>query len=714
MPMEPLHSASWHRVAELRPRLGPQVHFHLHRYRGEPWYVVRSPVTGRVHRLTPAAHALASLMDGERTTHEIWDAVAQHLGDDAPTQDETIRVLGVLHGADLLRCDASPDTAALLRRAREQDEREQRQARNPIAFRVPLCDPDAFLERWQHWVRPVFSRGGAALWAALVAAAAVSALRHGPELAASARTLLEPASVVAVWFAYPLVKALHELGHAFAVKRWGGEVHEIGILFLVFVPVPYVDASASAVFPEKQRRMVVSGAGIAVELALASIAFFVWISAEPSALRHLAQAVMLVGGVSSLFFNGNPLLRFDGYYVLADAIEIPNLGAKANQYLGALTRRWVLGLRHAPLPDLAPGERPWLVGYAVASFVYRIGVLLAIALYLAGHFFVIGVALAILTLFARIVLPLLRQVGFVIADPALGERRGRAVAGGVASVALLAVVLLVVPIPLRTASEGVIWLPEHSHVRAGADGFVVELLAEPDTYVEAGDPLVRTRDPLVEARLRALEAERREAQLRVQALTQTDRMQADIAREELAQTEAELARARERAGAVLIRSAASGRFVPAGGIDWTGRYVRQGETVGFVVDLSTATVRVVVGQADVALLRERTEAVWVRLAHDLGTVLPARIARQVPAATDRLPTAALGTAGGGRFAADPADPEGLRALESVFQFELALPEGLSLPAAGQRLHVRFDHGSEPIAARAHRMFRRIFLRQLGV
>jgi putative peptide zinc metalloprotease protein len=153
--------------------------------------------------------------------------------------------------------------------------------------------------------------------------------------------------------------------------------------------------------------------------------------------------------------------------------------------------------------------------------------------------------------------------------------------------------------------------------------------------------------------------------------------------------------------------------VIAGGRDLVGRYLQQGEVVAYVVDLSTVTARVVVTQDDVGLLRERAPAAWVRLAHDVGQVLPGRITRQVPAASDRLPTQALGTAGGGPFAVDPADPEGLRTLEPVFQFDLALPEG-AVRAAGERVHVRFDHGAEPVGLRAYRALRRLFLRQLGV
>jgi putative peptide zinc metalloprotease protein len=712
--VDPLYSPSWYHVAELRPRVSRQVRFHRHEYRGEIWYVVQNPTGGRVHRLTPAAHAMVGLMDGERTTQEIWELLLAQLGDEAPTQDETLWALGLLYVADVLRCDVPPDTAALFRRVQREENRERWRNLSPIAFRVPLFDPDAFLSRWQPWVRPLFSRTSALIWCAVMLAAGVAAAKHAPELAAAGRSLFEPASLVALWFVFPVVKALHELGHGFAVKRWGGEVHEMGILFLVFMPLPYVDASAASAFPEKRRRMLVGAAGIAVELFLAAIATLVWIAVEPGVVRHVAFAVMLVGGLSTLLFNGNPLLRFDGYYVLADAIEIPNLASKGNQYLGAIARRWILGLRHVRPRETAPGEPAWLVGYAIASFAYRIIVLLGIALYLAEHFFVIGVTLALAVLLARIAMPLLRHLSYVLTDPVVGERRGRALAGSLGLVAAIGALLFGLPIPLHTRSEGVIWLPERCQVRAGAEGFVTDVLAEPHSVVETDQPLIRIRDASLEARVRALEAERRELASRVLALSQQNRVQTEIAQERLAGTEAALARARERASEVLIRSPTEGLFVSASGEDLIGRYIQQGEVVGHVVDLTAATARVVVSQEEVALLRERTEAAWIRLAHDLGTTLPARIAREVPAATDRLPSRALGTAGGGRFAVDPMDPEGLQTMERIFQFDLALPEDAAIRVAGERVFVRFDHGAEPVAHRAYRALQRLFLRQLGV
>ena len=712
--MESLYSPSWYHVADLCPRVSRQVRFHRHVYRGEVWFVIQNPTTGRVHRLTPAAYALVRQMDGQRSTHEIWNAALTQLGDDAPTQDEALQVLSLLYVADVLRCDVPPDAAALFRREGEREDRERRSRRNPISFRVPLFDPDDFLTRWEPWVRPLFSRLGVILWCMTLALAGLTALRNAPELAAGARSLLEPASLIALWFSYPLVKVLHELGHAFAVKHWGGEVHEIGILFMVFMPIPYVDASAASVFPDKRRRMAVGAAGIAVELFVAAVATLVWVTVEPGSTRHLAYAVMLIGGLSTLLFNGNPLLKFDGYYVLADALEIPNLAPKASQYLTALAQRRVLGMRSVRTPETSRAEAPLLVGYAITSFVYRMGVMLGIALYLASRFFVIGVALALATVVLRLVVPIARHFVFVLTDPAVGEQRGRAVAGSFGLIALVSLVAVALPVPQRTQSEGVIWLPEEAQVRAGADGFVEKVIAAPYGFVARGEPLILTRDPQVEARVRGLEARVRELRLRLHSLGPNDRVAADGARGRLADAEADLALARERAGEVLMKSPADGRFVVAGGRHLEGRYVRQGEVVAYVVDLATATARVVVGQEDAAVLRDAGAEAWVRLERDLATVLPARVTREVPAATDRLPTAALGTAGGGPFAVDPMDPQHTRTLERVFQFDLALPPDALIEAVGQRVYVRFDHSPEPIARRGYRSLRRLFLRQLGV
>ena len=153
---DPLFSSSWYRVAQLQPRRSGHTRLYRHYYRGQRWYVLQNPSTGRCQLMTPSAHLLIGLMNGERTVQEIWDEVARQLGDDCPTQDETIRVLGMLHLADSLRCDVSPDTAEMFRRVERRDASEKwRRVLSPMSLRIPLFDPDAFLKKWVGFARPL-------------------------------------------------------------------------------------------------------------------------------------------------------------------------------------------------------------------------------------------------------------------------------------------------------------------------------------------------------------------------------------------------------------------------------------------------------------------------------------------------------------------------------------------------------------------------------
>ena len=310
--------------------------------------------------------------------------------------------------------------------------------------------------------------------------------------------------------------------------------------------------------------------------------------------------------------------------------------------------------------------------------------------------------------------PLLRHASFLLTNPCLQGKRARAMTTSLGIASALAVVGLVVPAPLFTRAEGVVWPPEGAHVRAGADGFVLRMLVEPDVEVQVGDPLVLTRDPSLEARVAMLEAQLRELRARYYAERPTRRVRAQLTADELEAMEASLAQARDRIGAVIIRSPAIGSFVVPRAADLAGRFVKQGELIGYVVAPSIARVRVVIPQSQASLVRERTRRVDVRLSPRIGRVLPARIEREVPAATNRLPSRALGAAGGGTLPVDPADPDGLRTLERVFQLDLVLLGDTRVGEIGGRVYVRFDHGSEPVARRAYRSLRRLFLSQIGV
>jgi len=225
----PLLSTSWYRVADRRPKLRSHARMHRHRYRGELWYLLQDPASSRVHRFTPAARLLISLMDGTRTVARLWEIANRRLGENAPTQDEMIQLLGQLHAADLLQSDVTPDVAELFSRgAREDRARHRRSYANPMALRIPLWDPDAFLNRTKDWISRIWSGWGAILWLAVVLPAVFLVPAHWPELTNNfTDRVLALDNLVVLYLAFPALKALHELGHATATKAGGGEVHDI-------------------------------------------------------------------------------------------------------------------------------------------------------------------------------------------------------------------------------------------------------------------------------------------------------------------------------------------------------------------------------------------------------------------------------------------------------------------------------------------------------
>jgi putative peptide zinc metalloprotease protein len=401
-----LHSTSWYRVAELTPRLRSHVRIHRHHYRGELWYVLEDRVSRRMHRFNAVSHYVIGLMDGRRTVQEIWDSATTKFADDAPTQDEMIRLLGQLHVAEVLQSEVTPDVAELLRRAQRSKRRVWLQyLLSPLSIRIPLFDPDRLLERWLPWYRPLFGWAGAVVWCAVVGMAAFTAAAHWTELTENVTDrVLAPQNLLLVWLTFPVLKLLHEFGHACATRAWGGEVHEMGIMILVLMPIPYVDASSASAFREPQRRVVVGAAGMVVELFIASLALFLWLEVEPGITRAILFDVMLIAGISTVLFNANPLLRFDGYYMLADLTQIPNLRARANQYLGYLAETRLFGLQ---LPDFeaSRGERRWFVFFAIASFIYRTFLMIAIAVFVASEYLVIGVVLALWMAITSLVIP---------------------------------------------------------------------------------------------------------------------------------------------------------------------------------------------------------------------------------------------------------------------------------------------------------------------
>ena len=706
-----LHSPQWYRIAQDVLALSPTARVARHVLRGEPWFVYRDDASGRQLRLSLPAHRFAGRLDGQVTIDRAWRDLLEELGDEAPSQHEIVTLVQQLADARLLGTADGLDPARLARRDRTRLRRRLLAAANPLAVKVPLFDPSRLLEATTRFAAPLFTVRGGLAWLALVTAAALVGAAHASELWAYGRQwTATPGFLLALWLAYPPLKAIHELAHAWALRTWGGRVDEVGVTLMVLTPVPYVDASAAALLPSRTRRVAVSLAGIAAELAAAAVALAVWLAVEDGTLRLAAFAVIAIGVGSTLLVNGNPLMRFDGYFAMCDALDLPNLAERARRQVGWLARRAIAGERDLPAPPAGPGERALLLAYAAASWAWRVALFVLLALWASEHSRLL--ALALLAWGAWLAAGRTAWAVLVYAAQARwrATRPARALGGIAAALGAGVVLLGAVPVPDATVLPGVVVADEAATLRAPEAARVAELLVRPGQRVEPGTPVARLRSERLAAEHAEVVAEIAGLDAaRIVALQRGRLPEAAVAADALARARERLLGLQRRLDARVLRSASAGsvEFMDRDGP--LERHVRQGEPVLYVLQPGSLRIRALARDDQARRLPERISTPRARLADQPAAApMPLELLTGAPQSTRALPSAALGEGAGGPIPLDPVDPDGRTAMQPWFLLEFA--PGQPLPRIGARATVRVEHPPRPVAAQLAGTVRRVFLR----
>jgi len=711
-----LLSPHWYRVAKLQPKLHSHIEIHRHDYRGLIWYLLEDSTTGRNHRFNPAAYQFIGLLDGSQSVQKIHDQLGKQLEDYAPGQGEIIKLLGQLHAADLIQTEVLIDTEELFERQVQQKSAKLKQRfSNPVAQKVPLWDPEEFLNNHFNKVRWLFSSWVAVAWLVLIGYALLQASLHWHQIGQHfSINALSPYNLIILFLLYPPIKFLHELGHAFSAKLEGGEVHEMGINFLMFMPIPYVNVSTSARFRDKYKRILVSAAGILVESFLAALGLLLFLATEPGLIQDIGFNIFIIGGISSIFFNGNPLLKYDGYYILADALGIPNLYQRSGHYWQYWFQRYLFGLQDVSSPASAPGETFWFVVYSISSMLYRFAVLWFIFVVVTEKFFILGVILATWLLSLQVFLPLYKSLRFIISSPELRQKRRRAVFFSTALVSLLILVMGFLPVPSYTLAEGVVWQPDEALLKAQQEGFAGSLEVENNQQVKAGTLVLQLHDPLLQAEAKVAQARVRELRSQYRAKRVTDIVEAGIIKEAISVANSELSHIHDKINSMAVTTFKSGKILLPEADDLPGRFIRQGELLGYILGNEPPTIRMAVHQDNIGQLRQRIEGISIRLASDPRRAYDAEIIRQAPEGTNQLPSTALTTIGGGKFIVNPDSRDKLTALQKVFLVDLSFDPLSQNILLGTRAYVRIDHGGEPLAMQWFRRIRQTFLRQFNV
>lgn len=711
-----LLSDQWHRIAHLRPRLVPQVRIHRHVVRGVVWHVLEDRTATRHHRLNEVAYRVVRLLDGRLSLADIWQRLTRDLSDHTPTQDEILHLVGQLNAQDLLVVDASPDAAEILSRHDKQRKQKWRQnIGNPLSIKLPLWDPDTFLHRLRRRLDHLPSAVRGLVWLMTVGAALVMVPSHWPDLTQNfGERLLAAHNLLIVAVVFPLLKFVHEVAHGLAVVRRGGEVHEMGVMLLVLYPTPYVDASSANAFPSRIDRMHVAAAGMMAELWIAAVAFLLWMSIEPGFLRSVLYNIVVVGSVTSVMFNANPLLRLDGYYMLTDALGVPNLAQRANSFWQFLISRFALGARSEKAPPSSRYEQISFTLYAPLALAYRLLITLGIAWFVAQQYFVIGVLLAVWAVASGLLWPLAKGWMALHTAPRFAARPLRAWGAVLGLLALVFTALWVVPLPRHTRAQGIVWLPEEALLRAKSDGFVVSTAVRDGDRVQPGDVAVIMRNAELTAKVNEQQSKLEAAQAKLDSAMVDQPAAAARYQEEAHAEQAALDRMTADVSDLMLRAQVNGTVRLDRAQDLPGRFVRRGDMVGHVIGARVPLVRVALPQSDSELDPATLRSIAIRVVDHPDRVIAGRWLRSTPKAGHELPSAALGTAGGGKEAVDPKDEHGTTALGTVFQFEVEALGVNSLGHLGSRAYVAFEHAPEPIGWRWWRQVRRLFLSRLAV
>lgn len=543
---------------------------------GRPMWRVKDPVSLEYFEFSEQEFAILDMLDGTAGMAEIERRFDRMF---APLQlgsGQLQNYLHRLHESGLLLASSSGQGALLLEQRRDRARREiASRIVNLFAFRLRGIDPQPLLD-WLHArLRWVFSAWFLVGCGVLVLAAAALVGLHLDVVRARLPTFGEfvtPGNFIWLFVVLAGAKVLHELAHGLTCRHFGGECHELGLMFLVFTPCLYCNVSDAWMLDDRRARIAISAAGVIAELVLAAACAFLWWFSQPGLVNSICLDVMLVCSVSTLAFNANPLLRYDGYFILADLLHESNLSQKSAALLRGAARDWFCGVPW--------GEQSWrtavrplrLALYGLLSAVYRMSVLATIlwfvyAFFKAQHLPTLGRAVTGMGLMGFCYVPLAGVVSS-LADPIERQRLdGRRVRRLTVVLAALALAAVLVPLPRRISAEAVLEAPAAARVYVAVGGQLQQSVPA-GTRVSRGDVLGRLTNPNLRREIEKTVGERDEAQRRLERLEAgraedpTAAAQIPAAREALAALERRLAQQQRDEERLVLRAPVDGVVLP--------------------------------------------------------------------------------------------------------------------------------------------------------
>ncbi len=659
------------------------------------WYLVEDEISGRFFQIGLPQYTFLSMLDGRRTVNQVLMKTASLLRQHSVDEQEAANICKWAIESGLVETELASSSSRRAEQAEQEAIRKSAQWLNPITLKFPLMNPDGIVTRIERFAGWLVSWGGLILWLIVVGFGFTQLAQHWDSFLAN--RVRCTSSVDLVWLAitWIVLKLIHETSHSVVCKRFAGRVHSCGVLLLLLIPLPYVDVTSSWRFENKWHRILTAAAGMLSEIFLAAIACCVWVWSDPGPIQYHAGNVIIAATLTTLIFNANPLMRFDGYYMLQDWLEIPNLYTHGRQYVKRLFKKIYFGGEMTPVTEV--GFRALFVKVfgmmTIAWFMLiAVGLLLGALSLLEG----IGLLVALVAVLLWVGLPIFKLLKYTVVGTATEKpNRLRFATAMSLTVALAGGVLIFCPSPSIVSAPIVVDYEPMSVVRAKAAGFVKSINIENGQWVEDDQILFELDNPELVAELESLVIDIKISKLRCDTLLTTgDIASLKLEQESLAGMEARRVELTKLVGYLEVRAPQRGKVLARDLMATSGKYFSPGDELLSIGNSSDISVIALARQEDVDWIESTGQSqvdicVW---GHRDNEWIKGDIQKINPRARDDLPHEAFAATNGGPLTVVPReqvedvedDADSLMLTDPRVQIEIAMNrEDQQMLMAGQ-------------------------------
>ena len=696
--------AAEHLKVKLRPDLIVQPQF----YEGMTHYVVKDPIALKYYRFKIEEYFLLQQFNGQNNLQDVKRAFERKYRPQTISVEDLIRFVAQLHEAGIAQIDSPDQATALIKRRNKRRWKQVWQFfANILYLKIPIADPERLLEWMLPYFRWIYTPWFVTFSVGMMLAALTLVASQYSIFAAKLpefQSFFNWNTIFYFWASLAVVKVIHEFGHGLTAKYYGGEVHEMGMLFLVLTPALYCDVTDSWLLPNKWHRIWISFAGIYVECFLASIATFIWWNSEPGLLNSLMLATMFICSVNTIMFNANPLLRYDGYYVTADYLEIPNLRIKSTQFFTYLFQDKVLGLE-IPVQSYMPKSRRFLfVFYAIASYLYRwlvtFSILFFLYQFLPPKLRVISAMLALGSLIPLVAMPLYQMIKFVRTPGRMRKvKKVRAASFAVVFFASVAAILAI-PTPLRVQGSLVLTVEKPEEIYAEVPGRLVSLDVKDGDFVKKGDLLARLSNPEKMVQFLELQQQagayfaiarhfsvRKEPEYRA-LMVQNDKSARDL--------DPAINKLGEQIGKLNLEAGRDGVVMGIPHRETRGQWLKPGKPFCEIGDPKKLEAHLIVDQGDIDLVKlDRTA--WIKIYGHSEVTFRSKVSEIAKRNREEIPPE-LSNAAGGEVATKQDEKTGqAKPLTSVYEVIIPIDNADLALQPGLRGFAKIDGGTHTLA-----------------